>query len=335
MWVSDGCHGSFICLGERRMLRRLQCGFNVTDLSNVYCSCDGTELPSAHRTIASLAAARHSSAHSSDDKSRAILFLSYKQISDICIQSILFQRSTRLRNYTVILHNNQLNPSADLLGYAKAFPNERTSVIWTTINGGYSRGPITQLAQSLPLLQSEGCQCALHLHPDVFVMNETRLLRLMDTFCAEHNRDNWLLARFFGTYNAAPAFDAFMFKPLRLPPDAFDGWAKRTDAGTIPEKALENVARENTGYAKADNDSNIVLSQYAGRYKRNHQLNEMVQWEKTLSRWNGLLFDAMKELNPDGWGLMHIHNARHDACPDPAAREYDAYGHHNKSRNGS
>ena len=244
------------------------------------------------------------------DAGRAVVFTSYRQINDVCIQAHLFNLSVRLRNVRVVVHNNHAEASNNLLAHVQRFPNRHTTLLWTTNNAGFQKGPIEAMDQILPLLQRHGCHCALHLHPDVFIVDEARLMSLMDSYCAANSTHVWRLNRAFGTFMLEPSFDAFMFKPSVLPSHAFDLEAVWSDRDPKrPEWHLKRIAdRFNSMGEKATTAT--LSQQWEARYTHNSQGPALAQWQKAIE--DGTL---LERLEPDKWGLVHVHNAWHAACP--------------------
>ena len=236
------------------------------------------------------------------------------------------------------MHNNNRHAAGDLLNFAQAFSNERTSFIWSSINTGYPMGGIMAMSESLPHLQRMGCECALHLHPDVYIVDEHRFLKQMDRFCSGNYTGIWQLNRFMGSSNTLPSFDAFFFKPTRLPADAFDFWAHFQSPGLVPEYALMMVAwRYNglgapyfehilphrpravlniTGHMRENYQaSQAMRQQYGLRFhgQRQHGTQEFAEALIAHAEFNVSLLARAADL----WGLVHVHNARLASCPEP------------------
>ena len=248
------------------------------------------------------------------DASRCVVFTSYRQMSDICIQAHLFNHSHRLHNYAIVLHNNNDYATDDLLRHARAFPNRRMTLLWTRINAGFAMGPVQALDHVLGTLQQQGCRCALHLHPDVFVMEEARLMQQMDSFCSSENSHVWRLAQAFGKYIWEPAFDAFMFKPHALPWNAFHRWVEPPPhAQNRPEWMLMQIAREHHHLGP---NATTLREQWAVRYFHGAQGPLLAEWNKVLEDTGGRFEPGL--LKPDLWGLAHAQTLQLPGCPAPA-----------------
>jgi hypothetical protein len=107
-----------------------------------------------------------------------ILITSHNQTEEFMIAPTLLKKTNFLWQFDLILHNNNKNIDQKYLRNCfDLFPNANKKLIHTEKNAGYVQG----LHQTLSDLYDEWKQYdnVLHLHCDVFVVDENKLLQVM------------------------------------------------------------------------------------------------------------------------------------------------------------
>lgn len=112
-----------------------------------------------------------------------------------------------------------------------------TSFLWTNTNSGYSNGPMDAMNMILPILKNKKYVCALHLHPDVFIINNELFKQKFVHFCLSNYTMG--MSKWMGS-NWHWSFDFFMFKPSKLPTNVFE----RYMSGSV-ERQLSNSLKKN------------------------------------------------------------------------------------------
>jgi hypothetical protein len=170
----------------------------------------------------------------------AILFTAYRQFAELDLQSEFFRRSTRLKSEVDIVYhcNNASLPTHDLTKKLDTIPCKSMTLLHHPCNdGGYAYGEFEAICDAWDTLIAGGWDWVIHLHPDVFVVDENRLLKALEA--AEAASCAIVLTRVFG--NQAPSFatDFFAFRPAETPRSVYSSWeAFRDEPVIVP---LENL----------------------------------------------------------------------------------------------
>jgi hypothetical protein len=155
----------------------------------------------------------------------AILFTAYRQLPELDLQAEFFRRSGRLRNDVDIVYhcNNASVSTEELKKKLDAIPCKSMTLLHHPCNaGGYAYGQFESIVDAWDTVVAGGWDWVIHLHPDIFVVDDERLLAAIES---AHAADaDILVTRIFG--NKAPAFatDFFAFRPGRTPKSVFASW---------------------------------------------------------------------------------------------------------------
>lgn len=138
-------------------------------------------------------------------------------------------------NCDIFIHSNKVNN--DISKNAEYIKNKKTIHI-TDKNLGYTLGGIEAVHDSIELLnlvKNTEYDYVIHIHPDVFIINDSELVKLMND---ELNTTNVFFVNRSFDDKRSYSFDFFMFKPKLLETNIFKGYESWTDS---PERFIRNA----------------------------------------------------------------------------------------------
>jgi hypothetical protein len=120
------------------------------------------------------------------------------------------------------IHNNKIDNDIFLnVQYIKT--NKR--IYTTDQNDGFIKGGLEAVSDCIDMLnlKSEDCEYdwVLHMHPDVFIINEGPILKLLTQ---ELNTDNVFYVNYSLNNKVLYSFDMFLFKPRLLKTNILKDW---------------------------------------------------------------------------------------------------------------
>lgn len=151
-----------------------------------------------------------------------IFLTSHRQIQEVLFYAKFLERTKEIKNFDLILHNN--NPNIDIESLKDAFntlPNKNKHLIFThKNNGGYHIGCLEALTDFFNLLQQY--DNVIHSHSDVFIVNEDQLLTILNSN---------LNTAFLVNYAAGPnipwmSTDLFIMRPKLVRHNIFKSWCE-------------------------------------------------------------------------------------------------------------
>ena len=107
-----------------------------------------------------------------------IYYTSHRQFEEIKISSELLNNTSELRNFDLIFHCNNLK--LNIFKYFKRFPNKNKELIHTSKSIGYRYGPYEAIADNFEKMKNY--DYVIHLHPDVFIINEDKILKILNEY---------------------------------------------------------------------------------------------------------------------------------------------------------
>jgi hypothetical protein len=163
----------------------------------------------------------------------ALLFTSYRQFEELDLQAEFMRRASRIpSSVPVIYHNNngKLAPSAISEKLAK-IPAVNIDFIHSPQKnaGGYPYGQFEAILDVWDKLS--GYDWVIHLHPDIFIVDESRLLEVI----GQANRGGFamVVTPTFGLKAPSFATDFFAFRPSGTPRGIFESFLPLQDAPIV------------------------------------------------------------------------------------------------------
>jgi len=151
-----------------------------------------------------------------------LLYTSHRQLEEIYLQSLLYQKFPD--NYSVITKldtlfycNSSEIDEEKLVKYINMLPQKNKKLIHTDKNIGYLWGGHEAVSETFDIWKEY--DVVIHLHPDVFILNDQMITKLLEKLILTTEID------FISTYNLDPtkddnknylSFDFFMFKPKQI-----------------------------------------------------------------------------------------------------------------------
>jgi len=170
----------------------------------------------------------------------AILYTSYRQFRELDYLPEMFRRAAQLRSTaSIIFHCNNAEISQPELAEKLAkIPCQSMDFIYAPQKnrGGYPYGQFEAIGDVWDKLASH-FDWVIHLHPDVFVMDEEPLLAALKK--ADSEKADILVTPTFGLKHPSFATDFFAFRPDAVPRAVFESY-RNFDRTTIVVP-LENL----------------------------------------------------------------------------------------------
>lgn len=143
----------------------------------------------------------------------------------------------------IFIHSNKKDN--DISENVKYIQNKKTIYI-TNKNAGYRLGGIEAVGDIIDMLNLKNNSTydyVIHIHPDVFILNDTKLLDILND---ELNTKNvFIVNRSFNDIKSF-SFDFFIFKPRLLKFNIFSNYSQWTES---PERFINNaILSNNIGY---------------------------------------------------------------------------------------
>ena len=132
----------------------------------------------------------------------------------------LFLRNLKLNHLCdIFIYCNNTNISPDILKYFQQFEQKNKNILITHLNGGYRIGGVEAFSQAIDMGIFNDYDYVIHLHPDVFITDDTPLLDVL-----EKNKDNdivFFITKSFMHEYSMFSYDFFIFKPKLLTSNIF------------------------------------------------------------------------------------------------------------------
>jgi hypothetical protein len=119
----------------------------------------------------------------------------------------------------IYIYCNNSNIENKIIDYYKNFNQTNKRLLITSLNGGMRIGGVEAISQGIDMGIFNEYDYILHLHPDVFITNDSYLLNVLKT-----NLDNdiiFFITKSLPDDNKFFSFDFFIFKPKLLPLNIF------------------------------------------------------------------------------------------------------------------
>ena len=129
-----------------------------------------------------------------------IIYTSHRQFEEIKLSALLLQNTKTLRRYDLIFHCNKFD--IDIKDYFELFPNPKKELIHTSKNTGYRYGAHEALADMYE--KYKNYDFVIHLHSDVFIIHESGILKLLETY--RNTPDIFICTK---NHSGGPFFDFF------------------------------------------------------------------------------------------------------------------------------
>ena len=155
----------------------------------------------------------------------AILYTSFRQLEELQLYPDMLNRNPHTSEADVIYHNN--NPAFTTTQIEEALckvPYKSLKIIHSPQKnaGGYPYGQFEAILDSWDILITKGYDWVIHLHPDIFLIDESKLLAEIDH--ATSSSADILVTATFGHTAPAYATDFFCFRPARVLKSLFESY---------------------------------------------------------------------------------------------------------------
>ncbi len=145
----------------------------------------------------------------------AVLYTSYRQFRELDFAPAFYARTTRLKAEADILFhcNNASIKEADLREKLSKIPARSLLIRHAPQqnSGGYPYGQFEAIVDLWNQVDLTQWDWIIHLHPDLYIADETRLLTAIEQ--ADREGNDFLLTKVFGHRSPTFGTDFFAFKP--------------------------------------------------------------------------------------------------------------------------
>ncbi len=144
----------------------------------------------------------------------AILYTSYRQFEELDFAAEFLQQTGYLKQCDIIYHNNNKSIDVDALNQKLSqLPCRKLRFIYNPVanSGGYLYGHLEAICDAMNAIEDGYYDWVIHLHPDVFIVNEELLLTTLKEASAQDKV--LVVTRNFGSHSAAFGTDFFAFRP--------------------------------------------------------------------------------------------------------------------------
>lgn len=173
-----------------------------------------------------------------------IYITSHRQVDELEYFAKFLNRTKIIREYHLILHINK--PDIDLNRVRSsflAFPNKVKHLIITDKNCGYKLGPHEAISDFYNHIA--GYDNVVHMHPDVFIIDEDKLIEVIDS-----NTDCGII---YGSGGPEPGSgkpqmfdtDLFIIRPKLLNKNIFEAFSEPQFKNSICEEFFEATIKNN------------------------------------------------------------------------------------------
>lgn len=148
-----------------------------------------------------------------------IFITSTRHVEEVELLAQFLCKTQKLKQFDLILHVNTFNTNiAELVKNFNAIPNINKHLIFTDKNCGYNLGPHEAMGDFFNIFNKY--QNVIHLHPDVFPVNEFKLLDIL-----ENNLDTALLVNHsMRDCRDWMSTDLFIIRPQLIKTNFFKNW---------------------------------------------------------------------------------------------------------------
>lgn len=226
-----------------------------------------------------------------------LLYTSHRQLEEVNLQSLLNKRyGSHLLDVDMLFYcNSPMVDKVKLEKYLGELPHKNKKLIYTDKNIGYLWGGHESLSQTFNVWK-EYNYC-IHLHPDVFILNDQHILKMISEMKDED---------FINTHNLDPlkddnkdylSFDFFIFKPRQI-------------LNKIGLKNYQNSLSINPSY-EDENFFNLYLDDNEKKIAKTpeHLLSRIIKKynlkSKIIQRYDNNYWEPRR---PDMIGLYHEHD---------------------------
>jgi len=203
---------------------------------------------------------------------------SHQQVEELKYYSKCLNKTNVIKDFDLILHINKFDIDIDKVRkYFLTFPNKRKHLIFTDKNYGYKLGPHEAISDFYSHIA--GYDNVIHTHPDVFIVNENRLLSTLN------NTKNYGITVGISNVqpgninkNIEPQFgtDIFFIRPKLIDKNIFQDYSKEEYRTSICEEFLRDIVLKNkvsyTFVKKYDNDWYLPRRPNLWGYYHEHDL---------------------------------------------------------------
>ena len=144
---------------------------------------------------------------------KILLFITgHRQLKEYHYFNVLLKRLTI--DCDIYIYCNNPDISGEIVEYYQQFQQINKRLFITSLNNGYTMGAIEAISESLNMGIFHGYDYVIHLHPDVFLTDDTYLLELLNKHLK--NETVFLVNRCFPDDQEHFSVDFFIFKPKLL-----------------------------------------------------------------------------------------------------------------------
>lgn len=173
---------------------------------------------------------------------RILLFITgHSQLEEYNYFSKLLNSLSISNICDVVIYCNNSNISSKIVSYYQQFNQTNKQLIITNKNSGYRIGGVEAVSNGFDLNLFNDYDYVIHLHPDVFIVDDNKLLTVLNE---NLNNDNvFLITKSLPYDNKYFSFDFFIFKPKLLTTNIFK--EELYIFKTLPEYYLHDMILKN------------------------------------------------------------------------------------------
>jgi hypothetical protein len=155
----------------------------------------------------------------------AILYTAHRQFQELDFAVKFIAQSKNIKNSDIIYHcnNGKINKET-LAKKLEKFPCNNLYFIYNpqSNSGGYAYGQFEAICDAWDIIQRGRYDWVIHLHPDVFVVDEEPLLSALEE--AENENKSLVVTKTLGYNYPAFSTDFFAFRPEGISKSVFESY---------------------------------------------------------------------------------------------------------------
>jgi hypothetical protein len=155
----------------------------------------------------------------------AILYTAYRQFDELDFAAEFLEQSRNIKNSDLIYHcNNGEIKKETLAQKLEKLPCNNLYFIYNpkSNSGGYAYGQFEAICDAWDIIQRGEYDWIIHIHPDVFVVDEKLLLSAL--YQADKDGKSLVVTKNLGYNYPAFSTDFFAFRPKVIPKSVFESY---------------------------------------------------------------------------------------------------------------
>jgi hypothetical protein len=241
----------------------------------------------------------------------AILFTAYRQLPELDVIADLFGRAPRISSSVdVVYHcNNAGIATGAVQEKLDRVPcKSRTLIHQPTNKGGYAYGQFEAICDAWETMIAGGWDWVIHVHPDVFIVDENKLLGVIEQ--ADAAGAGGVFAHMAGNKHPSYSTDFFAFRPTAVPKAVFQSYECLLDEPVIvPLENLFFMEIHRVG-VKPFVTQRFLSGQYhqdldlIGLWHEHDLQRVRLFMEKPSKRWRRTVVRTMKRPGATAWAAL-------------------------------